>query len=150
MSCLVFSDGYQQFFFLSFFSFFFFLSFFFSLLSSHWCPALLAFVVQPEATVASAWPAAWTLPHVLAVLYLLAQLYFVGTMNEARGGTGPLPFSCSPMFAMPQCLTTNDMVNWLTDCEGGDMRSVGHLGTVEWSGPVFQSHMLRCEKKKKK
>ena len=78
---------------------------------------------------------------VLGLAYLASQLFFTLSLNEARGGSGPLPFSCSPMFAMPQHLLRDDMVNWFTDIDA-DLRAPGHLGTIEWSGPAMVSHEL--------
>ena len=111
----------------------------------HWTPALLVFVVAvpaPVPSLAAVGPLLAADPWVaVAAVHLALQVLFVLTLNEARGGTGPLPFSCSPMFAMPQRLDADDMVNWFTDTDA-NLRCPGHLGTTEWSGPVFASHTL--------
>uniref|UniRef100_A0A0G4GS75 Uncharacterized protein n=1 Tax=Chromera velia CCMP2878 TaxID=1169474 RepID=A0A0G4GS75_9ALVE len=105
---------------------------------SHWTPALMAFAFSAEARLPQC------AAEVLACAYVGCQLIAVLTLNEARGGTGPLPFSCSPMFAMPQDLLKDDMINWFT-LVGTDLRMPGTMGTVEWSGPPFSVHYLPPE-----
>ncbi|KAJ9449828.1 hypothetical protein DIPPA_05185 [Diplonema papillatum] len=109
---------------------------------SHWTPALLAFCAASMPCGCDGFEGVWEVGEWLAVGYLGLQVWFgVVTLNEARGGPGPLPFSCSPMFAMPQDLCGDGMVNWFTDIDC-DLRAAGHLGTVEWSGPPIASHFL--------
>jgi len=115
-----------------------------------WTPSLLVFVVDPSPLQASS-----LLPEigmevalwVAGAAYLSSQLYFCFSFAEAKGGRfggGPLPFSCSPMFAVVNNIFSDEVFNWFL-MASGDLRSAGHFGVLEWTGPVFKVHELTHE-----
>eukprot|EP00300_Choanocystis_sp_HF-7_P030579 c39448_g1_i1.p1 GENE.c39448_g1_i1~~c39448_g1_i1.p1 ORF type:complete len:519 (+),score=78.52 c39448_g1_i1:29-1558(+) len=106
---------------------------------STWIPALLVFAHGPFELMVFT-HVTWA--HAPLCLMLIGQLLGVITLNEATGGTGPLPFSCMPMFAMPTSLFGPcNMPAWFAVVDG-DLRRPGHHGVTEWSGPGFVSHLL--------
>lgn len=76
--------------------------------------------------------ACWT----LAFAFLVLQLFFALTFNEAYS-TGPLPFSCMPVFAVCTSLFRPATPNVLV-MMGGSERCSGHMGPLEWKGPHYQ------------
>ncbi|CAE7680628.1 unnamed protein product [Symbiodinium sp. CCMP2456] len=115
-----------------------------------WTPSLLVFVVDPSPLQASSLLPETGMEVALwaaGAAYLSSQLYFCFSFAEAKGGrfgSGPLPFSCSPMFAVVNNIFSDEVFNWFL-MASGDLRSAGHFGVLEWTGPVFKVHELTHE-----
>jgi hypothetical protein len=109
---------------------------------SGWGPALVAFFCASSSSSSSASGVGVAVGAMAAAAYLVAQCVAAVTLNEATGGTGPMPLSCMPMFALPtDIFGRSNMVNWFVMMDGS-MRVPGHHGVLEWSGPPFDSHWL--------
>eukprot|EP00439_Symbiodinium_sp_Y106_P027183 s307_g3.t1 len=50
----------------------------------------------------------------------------------------------SPMFAVVNNIFSDEVFNWFL-MASGDLRSAGHFGVLEWTGPVFKVHELTHE-----
>ena len=118
---------------------------------SQWAPCLLVFLVDRRPGVflpEGGWETSlgelccWS----LGAVHLLGQLYCATTLREMRvaDDVGGMPFSCMYMYCVNSNIFGSDMISWYT-LMTGDQRSSGHLGIMEWSGPIFTSHNMEME-----
>jgi len=72
-------------------------------------------------------------------LFLVCQLFCAFTMREVtvpNSNKGGMPWSCMHMFTINSNIFGDDFASWYT-LMSGDQRASGHLGIMEWSGPIF-------------
>ena len=70
----------------------------------------------------------------IAAAHLAGQLFFAFTFHACYS-SGPLPYSCMPVFAV--CNNIFDSMAHLYTLIGGSHRCAGQLSVLEWRGPVF-------------
>ena len=108
--------------------------------SQYWAPAALAFLcdaaplaratlLPPRDAPSVEW-ALWG----IAAAHLAGQLFFAFTFHACYS-SGPLPYSCMPVFAV--CNNIFDSMAHLYTLIGGSHRCAGQLSVLEWRGPVF-------------
>jgi hypothetical protein len=119
--------------------------------TGQWVPVLLVFLVDlrpvsflPIAGLGA--PAFELACWFCAALHLAGQLFCAFTMREvtAPDSSGGIPFSCMHMFTVNSNIFGDDMTSWYT-LQSGDQRSCGHLGIMEWSGPIFSGFNMSKE-----
>ena len=124
--------------------------------TGQWVPCLLVFLVDrdpvnliPSSGINST---TWELVcWVFSAFFLLGQLYCAFTLREVTAKNrdkGGLPFSCMHMFTLNSNIFGDDFISWFT-LMSGDQRASGHLGIMEWSGPIFTDFQMSEEDMKK-
>jgi hypothetical protein len=74
-------------------------------------------------------------------------LFCAFTLREVRcadGDRSGVPFTCMHMFTINTNIFGGDFLSWYT-LNSGDQRSSGHLGIMEWSGPIFSDFEMNQE-----